>query len=166
MNLLHLNQHQLLYSLDTSALIDAYQVWYPLENFPSFWQKMVELIKNNRLKMAQFAFEEAMRESDIKQWCSENDLKPYLQVSVDAAQQTTVRQILAQFPKLLDTRTGKSGADPWVIALAMRSHNCVVVTHEKPTGRPNRPKIPDVCQARSIECVDIAAVIKKEGWIF
>lgn len=68
MNLLF-NQNQNVYSLDTSALFAAYNERYPIENFPPFWRKIEELIKQHRLKMVEIAFEEAMKDKGVKEWC-------------------------------------------------------------------------------------------------
>ena len=70
-----LNYAQVIYSLDTSALIAAFHERYPIENFPSLWRKVEELIKNDRLKMSQIVFDEAMRDREIKQWCDSESIK-------------------------------------------------------------------------------------------
>ncbi|MCY3550817.1 MAG: DUF4411 family protein [Candidatus Poribacteria bacterium] len=161
-----LNQGQVIYSLDTSALIAAFHERYPIENFPSFWRKIEALIKNGQLKMSQIVFDEAMRDTEIKQWCDENQLKPDFQVVIDESVQEQVSEVLSEFPRLVDNRTGKSGADPWVIALALTIENCVVVTEENPTHSQNRPKIPDVCVHFNLQCFKIVDLIEKENWIF
>lgn len=161
-----LNQDQVIYSLDTSALIAAFHERYPIENFPSFWRKIEALIKNGQLKMSQIVFDEAMRDTEIRQWCDENQLKPDFQVVIDEAVQEQVSEVLSEFPRLVDNRTGKSGADPWVIALALTIENCVVVTEENPTHSQNRPKIPDVCVHFNLQCFKIVDLIEKENWIF
>ncbi|RKU21439.1 DUF4411 domain-containing protein [Candidatus Poribacteria bacterium] len=157
---------QVIYSLDTSALIAAFHERYPIENFPSLWRKIEELIKNDRLKMSQIVFDEAMRDTDIKQWCDEYQLKPDFQVPIDELVQEKVSEVLSEFPRLVDNRTGKSGADPWVIALAMMTQNCIVVTEENPTNSENRPKIPDACAHFNLQCIKVVDLIKKENWIF
>ena len=70
------NHNQVTYSIDTSTLIAAFHERYPIENFRSLWREIEALIKNGRLKMSQVVFEEAMRDTEIKQWCDENQLKP------------------------------------------------------------------------------------------
>ena len=77
-----LNHDQIIYSLDTSALIAAFHERYPIDNFPALWRKIEELIKIGRLKMSQIVFDEAMRDTDIKQWCDEYQLKPDFQVAL------------------------------------------------------------------------------------
>ena len=77
-----LNQNQVVYSLDTSSLIEAYRILYPMENFPSLWDKIGELIRNNRLKMSEPVFEEAMRDKVLENWCNEKGLQPFLELKV------------------------------------------------------------------------------------
>ena len=160
------NRDQVIYSIDTSALIAAFHERYPIENFPSLWHEIEALIRNGRLKMSPIVFEEAIRDTEIKQWCDENQLKPDFQVAIDEPVQERVNEVLSHFPRLVDSRTGKSGADPWVIALAMTTQNCVVVTEENRTYSENRPKIPDARVHFDIECIKIVDLIKRENWIF
>ena len=160
------NHDQVTYSIDTSALIAAFHERYPIENFPSLWREIEALIKNGRLKMSQVVFEEAMRDTEIKQWCDENQLKSDFQVTIDESVQEKVSEVLSEFPRLVDNRTGKSGADPWVIALALTDENYIVLTEENPTHSQNRPKIPDVCTHFYVECIKIVDLIKRENWIF
>ena len=41
-----------------------------------------------------------------------------------------------------------------------------VVTGEKRKGNPARPKIPDVCEAYGIKCLNLLELMKSEGWKF
>ena len=77
MNLLF-NQDQVVYSFDTSSLIKASAVLYPMENFPSLWDKIEELIRNGRLKMSEPVFDEAMRGTVLKNWCDQKSLQSFL----------------------------------------------------------------------------------------
>ncbi len=160
------NHDQVIYSIDTSALIAAFHERYPIENFPSLWREIEALIRNGRLKMSQIVFEEAMRDTEIKQWCDENQLKSDFQVAIDELVQEKVSDVLSEFPRLVDNRTGKSGADPWVVALALTDENYIVLTEENPTDSKNRPKIPDACAYFNLQCLKIVDLIEKENWIF
>lgn len=160
------NENHIIYSLDTSALFAAFNERYPIANFPALWCKVVELIRKDRLKMSQVVFEEAMEDSGIKLWCNQNNLNQYFRVPVDEFVQEAVSEILTVFPKLLDDRRDKSGADPWCIAFAQVTDNCIVVTEENPTDSVNRPKIPDVCKHFKVECIKVVDLIKRENWVF
>lgn len=62
------NHNQIVYSLDTSSLIDAYRFLYPMENFPALWQELEKLIRDDRLKMSEFVFAEAMQDKVLDEW--------------------------------------------------------------------------------------------------
>jgi hypothetical protein len=160
------NQNQIVYSVDTSSLIEAYRFLYPMKNFPALWQEFEKLIKSDRLKMSELVFEEVMQDEVLDKWCRDKVLKPYLESKIDDSDQKTVRNILSKYPGMLNVKKGTSGADPWVVALAMKFQNVIVVTEEKSTGNLQHPRIPDVCKVSNIECVTIAGIVKKENWIF
>ncbi len=63
-------------------------------------------------------------------------------------------------------RKGRSGADPFVIALA-EQHDAIVVTQETPAGLNARsPKIPDVCNERDVAWINLLGLIQREKWVF
>lgn len=155
------NQHQTIYSLDASSLIEAYHN-YPIDNFPSLWDELEQLIKSDRLKMPEVAFDE-VKDKELKKWCEEKQLKSYIRVTIDQIDQNKVQALT---PKLVNPNTGESGGDPWVIALAQDIQDCIVVTQEKFSRNEDRPKIPNVCKDLGIECINLLELIKRENWIF
>ena len=86
-------------------------------------------------------------------------------VEIDNEIQVVVAKILTDHRKLLDTRRGRSGADPFVIALA-KTRSCTVVTNENPSNSPDRPHIPDVCKALDVRTINFLGLIREQGWIF
>ena len=160
------NRDQVIYSLDTSSLIMASGVLYPMENFPSLWAKVEELIRNDRLKMSEPVFDEAMRGEVLRNWCSEKDLKPYLLSKVEDSVENERQAIQSEYSELVNVERGTSLADPWVIALARQFRQGIVVTEERPTGSLEHPRIPDVCRDLKIEWLTIAGLVKRENWVF
>lgn len=154
-----------IYSIDTSSTIAAFHQHYPINFFPTLWNKIEQLIRSHRLKMSQVVFEETMKDPEIKQWCNQNQFRQYLYEEVDIPVQEKVREILAEFPRLVDSRSGKSGADPWCVAYALITENCTVVTEENLTGSVKRPKIPDVCMLFKVEYIKVVDLIKREKWV-
>ena len=137
-----------------------------MENFPSLWGEIEELIRNDRLKMSEPVFDEAMRGAVLRDWCSEKGLKPFLLSKVNDSVQDDFQTIIGNYPRLMRIESNSSLADPWVIALAMQYQCGVVVTEEQPAGNLSAPKIPDVCKDLGIECVNIAGFVRKENWVF
>lgn len=128
------------------------------------WEKLEELIDGGSLR----ATEEVLLELEKKEgdaayrWAKKHKS---LFVPIDDRIQVEVAEILQAHKKLIDTRKNRSGADPFVIALA-RLEQCKVVTAEKPTNRIHRPNIPDVCKAMGILCIDLVQLCRDEKWTF
>lgn len=151
------------YSIDTSAILDGWRRYYPPDVFPQVWSKIDELIDSGVL----IATEEVLSELDKKddevyKWAKEHSS---MFIPIDAAIQIEVSGILRAHKKLIDDRKNRSGADPFVIALA-RIKNCTVLTGERPSNSNNRPHIPDVCSALGIRWVNMLEMFREQGWVF
>ena len=120
------------------------------------------LIGQGRLRSSIEVYNELEKKDDeLFKWCK--DRKETLFVELDEETQRLVTQIMANYPRLVDTVKGRSGADPFVIALAVTTKpSMVVVTEES----PGRMRIPDVCTAESIEYCGLADMIEREDWKF
>lgn len=151
------------YSIDTSAILDGWVRYYPPDIFPGLWQHLDELIAGGQLIATEEVLHELKRKEDeVYAWATERDR---LFVPINEGIQPAVTAILEQFEKLVDTRANRSGADPFVIALA-QVEGCTVVTGERPTGRVDRPNIPDVCRGLNVPWVSLLQLIRNEGWVF
>lgn len=150
------------YSIDSSALIHAWNRAYRPKNFQSFWRLMDELIEAGRLKASIEVFEELKRKDDeVYAWAK--DRKDRLFVEIDDAVQDAVIDLMGRYPRLVDTVRGKSGGDPFVIALAaVRTPKMIVVTQED----EGKVRIPDVCHGEGITPIKIADLIERENWSF
>lgn len=151
------------YCIDTSALIAAWQERYPPENFPAFWRRIDDLIETSRLTAPIEVLRETERRSDeLHAWlAARKDMFRELddEIQIEAA------KVLAQFPRLVGERRLRTSADPFVIALA-RVSRLQVVTEEKPTGAAQRPNIPDVCTALGMpSCMGLLDLIRAERWV-
>jgi hypothetical protein len=58
----------------------------------------------------------------------------------------------------------RNGADPFVIATA-QVRGLTVVTEEK-GGTDTKPKIPSVCAALRVPCINVLSFIRDQGWSF
>ena len=103
-----------IYSIDTSALLDAWVRWYPPDLFPKLWENIETLISEQRI----FATEEVLvelekKDDDIFKWAKKQKMFYPLTTEI----QTFVSQILTKYPRLVDSRRERSQADPFVIEL-------------------------------------------------
>jgi len=151
------------YSIDTSALLDAWVRYYPPDVIPGLWKKLEELIQADRIiATKEVLIELEKKEDDVYRW-AKKQMKMFREI--DANIQLIVRDILRDYRRLVDTRKSRSMADPFVIALA-KVENCKVITAEKPTNNLEKPNIPDVCHALGIPCITILELCREENWKF
>ena len=149
------------YSFDTSAFLNSWRVSYPPDLFPSFWDKIEGLIGEQRIMASEEVLVELERKDDeVYAWARDHES---IFLAIDETIQLIVRNILRDHPRILDTRKNRSGADPFVIALA-QMEECTVVTSEAATNSPSRPHIPDVCAALGIRSINVVQLIRDEGW--
>lgn len=150
------------YSIDTSALLDAWVRWYPPDIFLGLWDKLDVLATTGILVASEEVENEFERKSDdVLEWIKR---RPAMIIPHDEPIQHHARVILKDFQKMVDERSGKSMADPFVIALA-KVCDLTVVTGEK-GGTPRRPKIPSVCDHYGIRCIGITELIRECEWTF
>jgi hypothetical protein len=149
--------------VDTSSLLDAWCRWYPRSLFPTLWERIEELASAGKLISSEEVYRELQCKDDALFAWAQQRKGIFLPLSAEI--QRVAREILDKFPTLVDSRTGKSFADPFVVATA-RVTDSAVVTGERPTGSVARPRIPDVCQSYGIPCFGITDVIREERWSF
>lgn len=147
---------------DSSAIIDAGERYYPIDVFPSFWSRMEAMAHSGRFIAPEFLIDELSKKDDAwRDWVYERRDK--IIVPVNQNMLAVVREIMAEFPTLVDVDKNRSGGDPFFIALA-KITGSVLVTGEK--SKPSRPRIPDVCEAMDIPYINVLSLIRAENWQF
>lgn len=150
------------YSVDSSALIHGWRRIYRPKNFGFVWDKLGELVEIGRLYASIEVYNDLGKKDDeLFEWCKER--KERLVVEIDDRIQEHVARIMATYPRLVDTVRGRSGSDPFVIALAASAKPTMVVVTEESAGKV---RIPDVCAAEKIEYCGLADLIEREDWKF
>jgi hypothetical protein len=153
-----------IYSVDTSALIDGLERYYPEEAFPALWERVQDLVDQGRFLISEEVWEEVQAQDAVaKAWCEPR--KSQLIVPTDAHIASAVQKILVDHERLVMNLKGRNRADPFVIAVA-QLRGGVVVTGEGSDGTPNRPKIPSVCLGLGLSCIRLLEMIRNEGWRF
>ncbi len=150
----------MLFCLDTSALVEAWHTWYPVDVFPKLWEDLSSAAGQGELIAPEIVLEELRRKEDkVLRWSKAH----VVFVALDEQVQVKQAEIVNRFPKLIELRKGRSLADPWVVAVAAVK-GCPVVSMEKPGGKT--PKIPDVCLALGIEHLAFIDMVRRFGWAY
>jgi uncharacterized protein DUF4411 len=101
------------------------------------------------------------KDDELHGWC--DGRKDKFCDEIDDACQAEVARIMAAHERLVDTTKGRSGADPFVIALARTAKPTMVVVTEEHKGKV---RIPDVCDAEGVRWIRLADLIEEEEWKF
>lgn len=150
------------YVFDSNIFINL-QRRQPIDIFPSLWTKIGELMDDGTIISSQKVYDEIMvGGDDLEKWAKARQ-KSFLPSDVPIQQD--VRTILSTHRGLVEGGKKKNSADPFVIALA-KQEKCKVVTEEVPTHNMVSPKIPDVCDAYQIDCIDFIGFAREEKFAF
>jgi Domain of unknown function (DUF4411) len=150
-----------MYSIDTSGILDGFVRLYPPDTFPALWNRIDALILVGELRACEMVQVEISKKDDVAlEWMKS---RPELVSPLDERRQQLVKDILRDYPRLVDTKKGRSGADPFVIALGM-TLKCPIITGESKTRNMTSPRIPDVCNALGLETIGFLEFIRREKW--
>ena len=161
------------YVIDSCSLIELNRK-YPIDIFPTVWQKVESLIDKGFLVSPKEVLKEIEKGDDnLKEW-SKKQTKLFKNLTVKQIQ--IVQEILAKYPKWLNEDSMTPIADPFVIALAIEMEKDpqttitetikkrIVVSEERISGK--KTKVPYVCHQYGIECIFLIDMFRNEGWVF
>jgi Domain of unknown function (DUF4411) len=152
-----------LYSFDTSSFLNGRRDLLPPATFPTLWANIEAMIDSGDIRSVDLVRDElSVREDEVHEWAK---AQVGLFVPLTRDVQLAVREILAEHQKILGVGSGRSGADPFVIALAL-VHGGVVVTEETPSRKLSKPKIPDVCDGMGVRRLNLLGFVQEQGWVF
>ena len=155
-----------LYSIDTSAIVELWRGMYSKDVFQSAWQKFEEHFENGVLTAPDEVYHELENASDeLAQWVKE---RRELFHPLDENLQQHLSRIISQFPQAASIPK-RYYADPHVVALA-ELNGCSVVSMETANdlqSNPNgMPAIPNYCSFCQVTHLHLLAMFRELGWVF
>lgn len=152
-----MSDERVVHCLDTSALINPWNLYYAPDLVPGYWRDIPRLVSEGRVVISEEVREEIAKvDDDLKKWTREN-VATWHPLTDDI--QIVVTEIMDRWGQLVDTRKNRSRADPFVIATA-KVIGATVVTTEK-HGTLKDPRIPYVCARLSVPCIDVYAFVRE-----
>ena len=161
------------YVIDSCSLIELNRK-YPIDIFPSVWQKIESLIDSGFLVSPKEVLKEIEKGDDnLKEWAKK---QTKLFKNLTARQIQIVQEILAKYPRWLNEDSMTPIADPFVITLAIEMEQDpqttiietikkrIVVSEERMSGK--KTKVPYVSHQYGIECIFLIDMFRNEGWVF
>ena len=162
-----------IYCIDTSALVTMHR-FYPFRILPDLWKHLEELFKTKKILSHDFVYDEIVPETGIKDDLAKLVAKHKVCFRpISKRQALLVPQILSLFPHLIDPRSKKDQADPWIISMVIEmmeeislfgndSDYVIVSTESK--NSPN--KIPAVCKHYQVRHLNLFEFFEDNGWQF
>ena len=104
------------------------------------------------------------KDHEVFAWVKER--KDILCREIDNWVQAEVIRLMRAYPRLVDTKKGKSGGDPFVLAQALAGDPRLVVVSEEKGGSENQPQ--DTLRLRTGRAAvhSLLALIEEEDWSF
>ena len=148
------------YTVDTCSFTTLKRV-YPQDVVPGAWDAISEMADSGIIISShEIYLELEVQDDGVFEW-ARNHQNIFLPLDDDI--QIKAREILRDYPNLLDLRQLKSSADPFLIATAI-VNSCSVVTEEQPTGLGSKlVKIPNVCRSLKVTCISLLDLMRAEG---
>lgn len=153
------------YVIDTSALIDMADS-YPESAFGGVWERLSSLAGAKRALAPVQVSAEVRRPEFLRQRCDENEA---MFITTTRNAWDLARRVTKEFPKLVDSDTPGSQADPFIVALAVTLKGSLpgdeplIITHEDPH---KLNKIPSIAKSFGVESDRMTGIFEREGWKF
>ncbi|MCE5177107.1 MAG: DUF4411 family protein [Caldisericales bacterium] len=126
--------------------------------YSTLWQNIDEMVKSKAIVICS-EIEDEVEDGELKQWLQQNGCEV---LPVDTVIQQNVTKIVNEHPELLNFSNMKSSGDAFLIATAMK-YQITVITEE---NKDSPKKIPKICAAYSIPCLNVNELAEQEGWTF
>lgn len=154
------------YALDTNVLIHAWRDLLPIDVAPGFWEQLEALGLDGAVIISTEVVKELeKRDDDLLAWVKE---RAFMHKESEEDVQSVVGDVLAvevneHKPSLVDPHRPDSDGDVWVIALAKVRRATVVSQECSAPLAKKKAKIPDVCSALDIRCINLLAFMRESG---
>lgn len=154
-----------LYIIDANVVIEAANVYYGFDHVPGFWDWLSSECASGRVRSASLVQGEVDYPAELVEWLEDREDEDFFVDVSDPEIQHEYRRLVAW---VIDQDLGPEhvakfldGADLWIIATAI-VEEATVVTQEKAAGTGSRKvKIPDVCSAFGVRCINTFTLISE-----
>lgn len=146
------------YSFDTSAFINTWRRYQPIDVFPRVWEDLAGVISEQRILCSVLVRMELKRQDDdLLKWV----LKYATFLDPTEAEESIVEEIINN-PAFWKWASGqKNQADPFVVALG-RVYNCPVVTWEHTSDNKLGNTLASACRLQGVEAISFIEFQRRE----
>lgn len=152
-----------IYCIDTSSILEWFVDTYPPSLLPKLPDRMEALIASGRLRSPKAVLDEIKPGDECHKWVK-SQVDFFVEESL--AVQQLVKMLMATHHNPQKPLKGITGADPFVIAMAKSNGADWIVVSDEHAGSQENRKIPFVCSAEGVKCINFKAMMLAEGWTF
>lgn len=152
------------YLIDANIFIEGYKSFYPIDVHVSYWNKLADLINLGSFVSIDKVKSE-IQDEPIRQWLDDNISSTFFESSATAI--VEYQNVILWANAQSYTSNAKSEfaantvADAFLIAKA-KMENYTLVTYERSEPlKKSKVKIPDVCMAMNVRCIDINTALRE-----
>lgn len=159
------------YLLDANFFIEAHRTSYPMDVFPSFWEKVKELADAGKIISLDKVKDELYRkEDDLKIWCEANLPDSFFKASDEAIDEykkvagwAYSKRDKPYSQSALDVFLDAHEADAWLVAYAMKNSQPLVTNEVSAPDSKKSIKIPDACAPFGVRAIQPMVMFREMG---
>lgn len=159
----------MIYLLDANTLIEAKNRYYSMTICPGYWTWILQSHSKGAVASIDPVGNELKQGHDeLAAWAKQHD-QLFWDVSDNETQEAFAKVATHVASQAHQMKAGAvdeflAGADPWLIAKAMTTPDCVLVTHEQFNPQLKRKfSIPNVCQAFGMQWINTFQALDATG---
>lgn len=163
----------MLYLLDANVLINANRDYYALDRVPEFWDWLLFMGEEDKVKIPVEVYEEIKDGKDLLgEWARTKDVKDLLLFKEEVDESLVAKVIDDGYSSdLTDDEVEKLGRDPFLVAYALidpQERTVVSAEVSKPKRKRANRHLPDVCKDFSVPILNTFEFVRKcdftTGW--
>lgn len=157
------------FCLDSNVFIEAKNGPYGFDIVPGFWEWLDRMVEVGQLYSTVTVYDELTEGDDeLAQWAKDRR-NTGLFVEHESGAQLEFQRIADHVARNYERQHADpflAGADPWVIAQALADGATVVTREAAVNIYSKKVKIPNICSAFDVPCIDTFAMLRTAGASF
>ena len=156
------------YLFDTNIFVESKKN-LPMDIWPTFWKKMVDLINSGQVFSIDKVKDEIEHGGDeLTDWIRDHAPRDFfLSMDTESMLKYSETQNWAQSNPIGFTQAALAGyaqvADAYLVATAAAKKMILVTFEKSEPNRRNRVKIPDACNGIGVRCCDLNTTLRNLG---
>lgn len=158
----------MLYLIDTDVLLQSANFHYPFHIFPGFWSWLDSGIDNGWARSVDAVHREIKGPKELQEWVDLRIDKLFIDEKhpdIQVIYKEIVRWVNQNFAQAHVTKFFK-GADPWLIATAVKNEGTVVTQEARVSPDAKKVKIPNVCSHFQVDCINVFELLREKNPVF